>query len=308
MRALVISGFGGTDVLEIRDVPVPEPGDEQVRVRVEAAPVHPVDLNTREGHLAGMLPGRSSYVLGWDAAGTIDALGPRVTGLAPGDRVCGMSDWLGTLAGTQAEFVVLDAAAVVRVPASMSAAAASTIPGNGYTAWQALDLLDPEPGERIAVTGAGGAVGGYTLELARARGLEVIGLGSAQDREFVTSRGGTLVERSPDPAAAIRAVAPGGVAGLVDTALLGMAVIGAVRDGGKFIAALQHRAPAPERGVQVSSFLVHSDARPLAELIALADGGVLTPRVAQTIPLDNAAYAHSVLAKGGVRGRLVLVP
>jgi NADPH:quinone reductase-like Zn-dependent oxidoreductase len=98
------------------------------------------------------------------------------------------------------------------------------------------------------------------------------------------------------------------VAGLVDTALLGAAVLGAVRDGGTFVAALQHRAPAPERGIRVSSIHVHSDARRLAELLALAERGVLTPRVAQTMPLESAAHAHSVFAKGGVRGRLVLMP
>jgi NADPH2:quinone reductase len=308
MRALAISSFGGVDVLEVKDVPVPEPGDGQVRLRVQAAPVHPVDLDTREGHLAGMLPKRPYYILGWDAAGVVDALGPGVTSVALGDRVCGMSDWLDTLAGTQAEFAVLNAAAVAPFPGTLTAAAASTIAGNGYTARQALELLGLGPGERIAVTGAGGAVGGFTLELARARGLEVIGLSSAQDREFVTSRGGTFVARSADPAAAIRAVAPGGVAGLVDTALLGAAVLGAVRDGGKFVAALQYRAPAAERGIQVSPIQIHSDPGPLAELLALTERGVLTPRVAQTLPLESAAHAHTVFAKGGVRGRLVLVP
>jgi NADPH:quinone reductase len=308
MRALAISAFGGVDVLQVMDMPVPEPGDEQVRLRVQAAPVHPVDLNTREGHLAAMLPQRPCYVLGWDAAGTVDALGPGVTGLALGDRVCGMSDWLDTLAGTQAEFVVLDAAAVAAVPETLTTDAASTIAGNGYTAYEALELLGLGPGQRIAVTGAGGGVGGFTLELARARGLEVIGLGSARDREFVTGRGGTFAARSADPAAAIRAVAPDGVAGLVDTALLGAAVIGAVRDGGKFVAALQHRAPAAERGIQVSSIQIRSDAVRLARLLALAERGVLTPRVAQTLPLEGAAHAHALFAKGGVRGRLVLVP
>jgi NADPH:quinone reductase len=90
MRGLVISA----EVLEVRDLPAPEPGDGQARLRLQAVPVHPVDLDKRAGYLARLLPERPCYVLGWDAAGTADALGPEVASLAPGDRVCGMSDWL----------------------------------------------------------------------------------------------------------------------------------------------------------------------------------------------------------------------
>ncbi|MFE3764503.1 NADP-dependent oxidoreductase [Streptomyces sp. NPDC059104] len=308
MRAVILSAYGGSDVLRVAEVPTPQPGDGQVRIRVAAAALNPADALIRSGALASRVPAQEHYVPGLDVAGTVDALGGGVRGFAVGDAVIGLSDWPQTLAGTHAEYVVLPSTAIAAAPRHASPVQAATLPLNGLTAWQALDLLAAADGATVAITGAAGAVGGYLVELAAARGLRVVAVAGSQDRELVHELGATLfVPRSQDPAAAIRAAVPGGVGGLIDAAALGGAVIGAVEDGGAFVSVLG-AGPAAERGIRVSQVRVHSDAVQLAELAALADAGGVTLRVDRTMPFSEAAAAHDALASRGRRGRIVLVP
>ena len=149
MRAVVVRNYGGPKALEVIDAPVPEPGRGQVRIRVEAAAVNPVDIATREGLMNVARPGvireREQVGIGWDVAGVIDATGPDVTGFAAGERVIGLRDRLDQPLGTYAEQVVLDAADVARAYAGSDSAALSTIPLNALTAIQALDILAPPP-------------------------------------------------------------------------------------------------------------------------------------------------------------------
>ncbi|MDR0359314.1 MAG: NADP-dependent oxidoreductase [bacterium] len=307
MQALTVSTFGGPEVLEVVDIAVPEPGPGQVRIRVQAAAVHPVDLGIRAGFFAEFVPRRSHYVLGWDLAGTVDAAGSGVTSFRPGDAVVGMTDWLRTLRGTQAEFAVLDAAAIAAAPSGATPVESATLPLNALTAAQALDLL-PDGARSLAVVGAAGAVGAYAIELAIQRGLSVLGVADQKDESFVRGLGATFVPRSADPAAAIRATAGDRVDAVLDAAGLGREVLGAVRDGGGFVPTVPPATPPGERDIQVSGVQVAADGARLGELAALADAGTLTLRVAGTHPLADAAEAHAHLERGGVRGRLVLTP
>ena len=303
MRAVAIESFGEPDVLTIADLPIPAPGPGQVRVRVQAAPVHPADIATRAGALAAFLPELPRYTLGWDFAGVVDEVGPDVTGLAAGDPVIGLSDWFVTLTGTQSEYVVLGAGALTRAPSGATPAEASTIGLNALTAWQALGLLGLPSGATLVVVGAAGGVGGFLTELAVARGLHVLAVASAGDEEFVTSLGARFVVRAGHLA---EAVPPGGADGVFDTALIGAPALAAVRDGGVYVNLFGPAAPAAERGIRVDSVSVQSDSAQLAELVALADAGKLTLRVAETYPLEQIARAHERFAKGGVRGHLVV--
>ncbi|CDR06323.1 NADP-dependent oxidoreductase [Streptomyces iranensis] len=308
MRAVGITSFGGPEALTVVDVPVPEPAAGQVRIKVAAAAVANFDLVARAGWLGPMLPAAPLYVFGWDASGTVDAVGPGVVGFAPGDPVVAVSDWLDTKVGTQAEYVVLDAAALAAAPSTVDLTEAAALPVNAHTATRALDLLGLEAGQTLAITGAGGAVGGFTLELARERGLKVVGLASARDEEFVTSRDAVYVPRSDDPVGALRAVAPEGVDAMVDAAAIGPQMVGTVKDGGAFASLTPPKTPEPERGIEVHRVHMHSDGAELSRLAALVDRGRLTLRVHQTVPFEQAAQAHEMLAKGGIRGRLVLIP
>ena len=254
-----------------------------------------------------MLPPQPRYVLGWDVAGTVDAVGAEVAAFHSGDAVVGLSVWFGSLAGTQAEFVVMDAAGVAAAPEGASWVEAATLPLNALTAVQALKLM-PEGTRSVAIIGAAGAVGAFAAELAVHHGQRVYAVASAQDEKFIRGVSATFVSRSTDPASAIRAAAGGPVDAVLDAAGIGEAALGAVRDGGSFVTTFPPAAPPAQRDIRVSAVQVEANGGQLAELVALAEHGKLTLRVARTYPLQDAALAHARLEKGGVRGRLVLTP
>ncbi|MFC4054442.1 NADP-dependent oxidoreductase [Actinomadura syzygii] len=315
MRAIIVRAPGGPAALEVADVPLPIPGPGQVRIKVAAAAVNPVDAATRSGVLAdaGLMPPigeREHTGIGWDVAGTVDAVGGGVTGFAEGDQVIGVRDRLDVPVGTYAEAVVLDAASIARAPRSVPAVEAATIPLNGLTALQALDLLDLPADGTLLVTGAAGAVGGYAVELAARRGLRVVGAASAADEALVQKLGAELfVPRDAHLGDAVRALVPGGADAALDAALLGVRALDAVRSGGTFAAVNGGPVtPLPLRGITVRNVWIRADGARLAQLSDLADAGRLTLRVAGTLSLDEAAKAHERLAAGGLRGRLVLVP
>lgn len=304
MRAIVVRRFGGTEVLELLDVPVPEPGPGQVRIRVTAAAVNPVDVATRAGILtgAGVIPPREVLGLGWDVAGVAEA----GSGFAVGDAVIGLRDRIAAPLGAYAERIVLDASAVALAPAGISPAEAATLPLNALTAAQALDLV--ETTGTVLVTGAAGAVGGYAAALANTRGLRVVAVASESDEPLVRGLGAEFVARGPALGDRVRALVPGGVDAVLDTALLGLDALDAVRGGGEFVAFAAGAAPLPLRGIRVHNVWIRADGERLADLAKLAEDGALPLRVADVLPLSKAAEAHERLATGGLRGRIVLTP
>lgn len=307
MRAVSFTEFGGPEVLEIADIPTPEPGPGQVRIEVRAATVNPVDLNIRLGRYS-FLPELERYGLGWDVAGTIDALGDGVTGFTAGDAVLGMSHYFTTLAGAQAEYLVLDATEITRIPGGIDFIGAATLPLNSLTAAQGLTHLGLTEGQTLAITGAAGAVGGFATKLAVRAGLRVFAVAGARDAEFVEQLGATFVPRSDDVAAAVRAIVPDGVDGVYDPALIGAKAVHAVRDNGVFVNVSRMFLPDGERGVRTEGMVVQGDGQQLGELAVLAQQGELAIRVAETLPLADVTKAHDLLAQGGIRGRVVLVP
>jgi NADPH2:quinone reductase len=313
MRAVVVRNYGGPESLEIAEVPVPEPGRGQVRIRVQAATVNPVDYATRQGLMntgrPGVIPERDQIGIGWDVAGVVDATGPGVTEFATGDPVIGLRDRLDQPLGTHAEYVVLDAAAAAPAPAGISPEAAATIPLNALTTVQALDALGLQAGQTLLVTGAAGALGGYGVELAAMRGLRVIAAAGADDEDAVRGLGAeSFVPRSADLATAIRELVPGGVDAVFDAAVLGWPALDAVRGGGAFAAFIGHGPEPSLRGIRVIPIQIRADGAALTALSHLAASGRLTLRVAGTYPLEQAGDAHKRLEAGGLRGRLVLVP
>jgi NADPH:quinone reductase len=309
MRAVGFTDFGDPSVLHLVSLPVPAPGPGQVRVRVAAAAVNPTDLGFRHGGRRlpdGVAP---PFVPGMDLAGVIDAVGPSVSPWQAGDRVmAAVSPWVPG-GGAQAEYVVVDTDQLALVPDGMSLEAAATLPMNAMTTRTALDMLALQPGQTLVVTGSAGAVGGDAIQLAAHDGVTVIGDAKPADVELVKSFGARhVVSRGENMAAEVRALHPDGVDAVLDAALLGPAILPAVRDGGQLMAVRPFQGDT-ERGITISLVLVgqhlHEGAR-LAELADLAAKGVLTPRIADLIPAANAAEAHRRLEAGGVRGRLVL--
>ncbi|WP_181772314.1 NADP-dependent oxidoreductase [Amycolatopsis pittospori] len=308
MRAVVVRRFGGPEVLEFAEVPVTEPGRGQVRVKVAAAGVNPVDAATRSGFLteAGIVPPREAVGIGWDVAGIVDTVGDGVTGFVPGDAVIGLRDRPATALGTYAEYVVLDAHAIASA-STVSLPEAATLPLNGLTAVQALDLVDLPPGATVLVTGAAGAVGGYAVSLAHAKGFRVVAVAGESDEDVVRGFGADVfLPRGDFLADRVRAEIPGGVDAALDTALLGLDALDAVRAQGRFVVFAAGAAPIPLRGIRVEHVWIRADGAALAGLVKLVDDGVLALRVADTLPLEEATKAHKRLAAGGLRGRLVL--
>jgi NADPH:quinone reductase len=195
------------------------------------------------------------------------------------------------------------------VPAGSTDAEAATLPMNGLTVRQALDLLGLEPGQILAVTGAAGAVGGYAVQLAKAEGLRVIADASPADESLVMELGADIVvPRGPEFARAVRQALPDGADGLIDGALLGQSAADAVRDGGR-IATLRGFVGEEVRGITFHPVWVRNYAREQAKLDGLrrqAEDGHITLRVARTFPAERATEAHDLLQAGGTRGRLVL--
>jgi NADPH:quinone reductase len=311
MKAVVIHRFGGPEVLEVAELDAPEPMADQVRIHVQAAAVNPVDVATRAGWLAqsGLAPATGQIGIGWDLAGVIDAVGPGVEDFRLGDRVIAMRDLLSASVGAQAEYVVLDTEAVAPAPHTVSPVEAATVPLNGLTATQALDLLALDEGQWLLVTGAAGALGGFALQLAALRGLRTVAVASPDDESLVHELGADVfVPRAENLGAPVRRAVPGGVHGALDAAVIGVSALDAVRDGGAFVAVAAGAAPPALRGTRVHNVWIRTDAPRLAELAALVDVGRLTPRVAAVQPLGTVAAAHQRLAAGGLRGRIVLEP
>ena len=313
MRAVGITRFGGPEVLHVVQLPDPEAGPGEVRIRVRAAAVNPTDTQLRSGARAERLKDvPPPHVPGMDVAGVLEQIGDGVvTDLRVGDRVMAIVLPLGPRGG-YAERVVVPAESVVRAPRGTTDVEAATLPMNGLTARLALDQLGLGPGQTLAVTGGAGAVGGYAVQLGTAEGLGVVADASAADERLVHELGAhTVVRRGQDFAAQVRAVVPGGVDGLVDAALLDAGAVGAVRDSGRMVTLRGYEGHASgQRGITFLPVYVRNYARErdkLDRLRAQAEDGILTPRVARTLPLEQATEAHRILESGGIRGRLVLV-
>ncbi|MFM9376819.1 zinc-binding alcohol dehydrogenase family protein [Gordonia sp. VNK21] len=304
MAAVVI----GTDGEVARGLAeVPEPRDGEVRLRVHAAAVNPTDLAMLT--MGKMMTGvEGPWVPGMDAAGVIDAVGSEST-FAVGERVMAVVVPYGSHTGAQAEYTVVPEASVIRLDEAIDFAAAATIPMNALTAVQALDEMNLHSDETVGVTGGAGHLATMFIRLARARGLRVIAEAAPADAEAVRSAGASaVIDRYTDVARGMRAAAPDGVAGVLDTALLNSAILPAIRDGGRLVSVRPTRLDT-ERGVEHSSILVPEYARNKEAIAAVADaleGGVIEPRVAQIYPLADVAEAYRRMARGGVRGRLVL--
>lgn len=299
-RTAVVRTPGGPESIEIIDVPVTEPGPGEVRVSIAAAPVNPSDLAVAGGvfHAMGLINQPERTGLGWDFAGTVAATGPGVQ-LPAGTRVAGLLGGFDRDFSSYAEQIVVPAADLAVVPDGLDLVAASTVPLNALTAAQITDLLGGAPagGNRLLVTGAAGAVGGYVASLAPDRGWQVTGLARAEDEAFVRGLG-----------AAFTTHAEPGWDAVADGAVLGEQALALVRDGGAFVGLRPSGGPAAERGIAVSAVLVHPDGPRLAGLLARTASGELPARVHAVVPLDQVADVHRAVAKGGVRGRYVLTP
>ena len=307
MRTIRQQTLGGPEVLELVDVPQPEPAPTEVLVRASAAGVNPVDwkIRTRGGFL-----GEPPFTVGWDVAGTVEALGGGVTRFAVGDRVFGMPRFPRE-AAAYAEYVTSPSRQLARIPEALSDVEAAALPLAGLTAWQALvETADLQPGQRVLVLGAAGGVGHLAVQIAKARGAYVIGTARSPKHGFLAELGadeavdyslGPVEEAVGDVDVVLDLVGSEATAGTLRT----------LRDGGLLIvvpsaASVESLAERAEGRVRVTGILVEPDRAGLEAIAGLVESGALRPSVSQTFPLGDAARAHEAGETGRTQGKLVL--
>ncbi|MFE2598225.1 NADP-dependent oxidoreductase [Streptomyces sp. NPDC059396] len=316
MKAVGFHTPGGPDVLTELDLPAPEAGPGEVRIRVHGAAVNPADTLIRIGDVdLGAMPG--PYILGMDVAGVIDQVGPGDSAFSTGDRVMAVVIPDRPHNGGYAQYVVVPAGQVTAAPKNVSLIEAATVPMNGLTALQGLNVLNARPGATLAVTGSTGAFGGYFIELGKRAGARIIADSSEADEALVRSLGADLIaRRGAGYAADVRRQIPEGADALADAALLGADVLDAVTDNGLYssLRAIGERGttPLPEpapRGIDYRYFGFYENPDipgSLRDLTEAVEARQLTPRVAEVIDPADAGRAHAALEAGGVRGRFVL--
>jgi NADPH:quinone reductase-like Zn-dependent oxidoreductase len=303
MRAVRIHQFGGPERLQVEDLPMPQPGQGEVRIRVLGASVNPVDYKMRNG---GYLPPDAlPLTLGRDVAGLVDAVGPGVKDLLAGDAVFAMLD---RDHGGYVEYVSQAAANCARKPERLDFVQAAAVPLAGLTAWQGLfDHGGLQAGQRVLIHGAAGGVGHFAVQFARARGAIVIATCSARDADFVESLGASEAidyhqERFEDR--------------VQDVDLVFDLVAGETQDrswrvlkaGGIMVSTLTEpdQAKAAAKHARGVHYMAHPDGGQLAEIARLIDAGKVVPRIDRVYPLDDAAEAEAALEHDHVRGKIVL--
>jgi NADPH:quinone reductase-like Zn-dependent oxidoreductase len=311
MKAIRFHQYGDTDVLRYEDVAVPDPGAGQVRVRVAGTTFNGVDANIRAGNMQGPMPLTLPHVPGLDLAGTVDALGTGVDGLAVGDRVVGFLPFV--VDGASADYVLAPAESLAAAPTSIPLADAAALPLVGLTAYQALfEHAGLTSGQRILVNGASGAVGGYAVQLARAVGARVIATGAERNEQHLLALGADEVIDHTTTDASSAVTEPIDV--LLNLAPITpeqlSALAGLVGDGGVVVnTTVWMPAPSDEaRGVRGIDLYVRSDAEQLSELVSRVDRGELVVDVAERVALSDLASVHARAAAGTLTGKVVIVP
>ncbi|MFJ8082929.1 NADP-dependent oxidoreductase [Streptomyces sp. NPDC096205] len=304
MRAVVVEQWGGPENLIEREVERPEPGLNEVLVRVHAAGVNPVDWKTRAS--GALIEWGAVPVVGWDVSGTVEAVGPGVGVFRPGDEVFGMP-LFPRQAGGYAEYVVAPARHLAPKPAGLTHVEAAALPLAALTAWQALvDAADLRPGERVLIHAAAGGVGHLAVQIAKARGAHVIGTASAGKHDLVRQLGA-------DEVIDYRSVRFEDVLTDIDVVLDGLGgetaerSLKVLRSGGRLITLPgPDDVPAAQDGVRAMWVLVEPDHLGLREITALVEQGAVKPVVETVLPLAQAAEAHELGEQGRTTGKIVL--
>jgi NADPH:quinone reductase len=313
MRAAALDRFGGIETIQVKTLPVPEVGPDEVLIRVETAGVAVWDSFEREGGFARMFGTSPTfpYVLGSEGSGTVIAVGKDVDRFKEGDRVYAMS--LASSRGFYAEFAAVKAEHASHVPWNLPSDQAGVMAVDAITGLRGLDALALRPGKSLLIFGASGGIGHLSVQLAKRLGARVLAVASGDDGVGLARRLGAeaVVDgRAQDVAGAARAFAPGGL----DAALLtaggeaAQKAVECIREGGRVVYpnGVEPEPQAP-RGVRISSYDGDPDAQVIEKLNRLIEAGPFEVQVARVFPLDQAAEAHRALDRHYL-GKLALRP
>jgi NADPH:quinone reductase-like Zn-dependent oxidoreductase len=305
-KAVRFDRYGGIDALEVVDMERPAPGPDEVLVRVRAAGINPGEAKVRAGLLHAMFPATFPSGEGSDLAGVVEELGERVTGLAVGDEVIGYTD----NRASHAEYVLVEPGNLTPKPAGVAWEVAGSLFVAGCTAWAAVRAVAPGREEAVVISGAGGGVGVFAVQLAVRTGARVIALASERHHAWLTAHGAIPVVYGVGVADRIVAAADGApVNALIDLV------------GGGYVELALQLGIAPDRidtiadfaavreyGVKGDGNAVGAGAATLAELARLIDAGELEVPIARVYPLSDVRQAFTELEAGHVHGKIVLLP
>ncbi|MFJ9623276.1 NADP-dependent oxidoreductase [Streptomyces sp. NPDC101181] len=299
MRAARYHDYGPADVIVIEDVPEPHAGPGEVRIRVAAASVNPIDWKLRSGEVREFFPVEFPAIPGRDAAGVVDEVGEGAAGAAVGDRVFG----LGGIFGASAEYAVLSAWAPVPEQWTLEQAAGAGLAV--ATAGRALDALGDLAGRTVLIEGAAGGVGGAAVAMAGARGATVIGTSSPGKHAYLRTLGAVPTVYGAGLAGRVRDLAPAGVDAVIDLAASGsLADLVAIAGDPARVVTVADAVRA--EGLGVRHVFAENDPRLLAEGAALGGLGTYTPYVQATYPLDKIVVAHREAEGGHTQGKLIV--
>ena len=305
MRAIVIHGYGGPEVLKLEDAPRPEPADNEVLIRVVAASLNPVDVAIRKGYLAKLV-GNFPLIPGMDAAGIVEKAGNKVTKYKAGDPVFAFFTLQGE--GGYAEFVTAKDDELAPKPGTVSFAQAAGAGAAGATAWEALiDTANLQPGQSVLIHGGSGGVGHLAIQIAKARGAKIFATASTANQDFLRQMGADVPidytrTKFEDVAKDVDVV--------LDT--VGRDTLersyGVVKKGGIIVSIVDE--PKPEtfeaRGIRGVALRCTPKADVLEELSKLMEAKKITPVISRTFPMTQVVQAQDQIATGHTRGKIVL--
>jgi NADPH:quinone reductase-like Zn-dependent oxidoreductase len=310
MKAVRYHSYGDSDVLVYEEADRPVAGKGQVVVQVAGAAFNPLDVAIRAGYVQQVFPVTFPHVPNFDVAGVVTEAGAGVTGWSAGDAVVAFLS--PTAPGAAAEYAAVPAEALAAAPRAVALADAAALPSAGLTAWQSLfEHAGLKEGQSILINGAGGAVGGYAVQLAKQAGAIVTATASPRSIDRVRSYGADrIIDYAASPL-------PQSVAGQQFDAVLNLVrtgheetvrLAGLAADGGAFLSTTFPDFDDAGRGVLVVSVSARSDAAQLAELVRRVDAGDLLIDVAGRRPLTELAEVHDEAVAGTLAGKTVLIP
>lgn len=301
MKAIRIHEFGGPEVLRYEDIPESQPGPGEVRIRVIAAGVNPIDWKIRRGYMELPLP----MTMGSDVAGVVDAIGQGVDSFQPEDEVFGKAS---AGQGGYAEYTVVNSTQIAQKPKSIGFIESAAIPTAGLAAWQSLfDIAGLEHGQTVLIHGAAGGVGSFAVQFAKWKGAYVIGTASSKNAEFLKGIG-------CDEVIDYRNQQFEEIVSNLDVVLdtIGGDTLerswGVLKPGGFLVTTV---ASIPEgtpqkHGVRAERLMTQADGKELAQIAAIIDERKIKPIVTTVLPLADAQKAHEMSESGHTRGKIVL--
>lgn len=308
MKAARIHTFGDPSVIAIEDIAQPQPGPDEILVRVAASAVNPIEWKIRSGAMAQVLQRPLPVTLGWDCAGVVEAVGTAVQGWRIGDAVFSYPEF--AAGGTHAEYVTIKASQVAHKPPSLSFAQAAALPVVAGAAWQCIVAVGAvQPGQRVLIHGAAGGVGLIAVQLAKLKGAYVVATAAAAQHDLVRTLGADEVidyrtSRFETVAHDIDLVVDlvGG-----ETQQRSWQVM---RPGGLLVCTTMppDMDAAAKAGVRAAFVFTPPDGSILGEIGALAEAGKLRPIIGLELGLNEVRRAHEIGQAGGIAGKIILIP